>query len=97
MIKVIRIPSVRLVTPTTVRHTLSVELLSMNILVATCAGIFKPIKLLHLIFHVTTSARCRLMFGYQRISRLIMIKSNVFPMTCVVAGNAGLIWIVFRG
>jgi hypothetical protein len=93
----ISVPTVGLVTPTAIGHALSVELISMNILVATSASIFQSAKLLYLIFHVTTSTRCCLMFGNQRIRRLIMIKSNAFPVACVVTGCTGLIWIVFRG
>ncbi len=55
MIKVIGIPSVGFMAPTAIRYALSVELLPMNILMATGTGFIQPGKLLYLIFHVTTS------------------------------------------
>ena len=97
MIKVIRIPTVRLVTPTAIGHALSVKLLPMNILMTTGTGFIQPAKLLHLVFHVTTSTSCRLMFGYQRVSRLIVVKSNAFPISRIVASCTRLIGVIFSG
>jgi hypothetical protein len=62
MIKVIGIPSVGFMAPTAIGYALSVELLPMNILMATGTGFIQPGKLLYLIFHVTTSTCCCLMF-----------------------------------
>jgi hypothetical protein len=96
MVETFRIPPIGLMTTRAICLSSLFKLLSMDICMASRTLGRKTGELLHLIFHVATATIGRIMFSFERIFRLVMIKSNGFPIFCIVASGTRLVWIVIR-